>query len=94
MDKDGGTALHGCACNGHVEVARCLLAAGADKDLADNDGRSPLHGAVWYGHVEVARCLLEAGADKDKTDHHGDSPVHVAARFLVVSHIGLLELVL
>ena len=50
--------------NGHLEVVRLLVDAGADKDKAHNDGWTPLHRACFKGHVEVVRLLVEAGADK------------------------------
>ena len=42
--------------SGHVEVVDLLLAAGADKDLADTSGSTALVLASQSGHVEVVRC--------------------------------------
>ena len=47
---------------GHLEVARFLLEAGADKDVANKRGHSALAIATAQGHGEVARLLVEAGA--------------------------------
>jgi ankyrin repeat protein len=44
-DKDGWTALHIAAYNGHVEIVPQLLAAGADVNKANRYGRKALHGA-------------------------------------------------
>ena len=54
--------------NGHVEVVKTLLAAGAEVDKADNDGETPLYGASHNGHVEVVKTLLAAEAEVDKVD--------------------------
>ncbi|CAK9116812.1 unnamed protein product [Durusdinium trenchii] len=62
--RDGLTALMLAAANGHVEVARLLLNAGADKDLQDKKGSTALILAAQQGHAEAARLLLQAGADK------------------------------
>ena len=54
--------------HGHLEVARLLSGAGADKDKAMQDGRTALMWASQYGHLDVARLLCEAGANKGRTD--------------------------
>ena len=48
-----------------------ILAAGADKDKADDDGWTPSIRAASNGHVEIVEMLLAAGADKDKADNGG-----------------------
>jgi uncharacterized protein len=47
----------------HVEVARLVLAAGADPKIADKDGVLPLTHARRKGQTEIAR-LIEAAARK------------------------------
>ena len=42
---------------GHVEVVRLLLEAGADKSWADSCGDTALMWAAREGHVEVERLL-------------------------------------
>ncbi|CAJ1343309.1 unnamed protein product [Effrenium voratum] len=80
-DEDGRRMrpLQLAACSGDLEILRCLLQAGADKDKADHDGKTPIHLAVWSDHLEVVRCLLQAGADKHKADRDGNTPMHRAA---------------
>ena len=64
----------GLACdNGLVEMVKCLLAAGADKEKGDSIDRTPLMGAAEKGHIEIVRILLSAGAKKDKVDIDGMS---------------------
>ena len=64
-DSDGDTALHGAAREGHIEVARALLQAGANARKINEEGRTPLHLASGEGHIEIVRALLEAGAGAD-----------------------------
>jgi ankyrin repeat protein len=45
----------------HREVARLVLDAGADANLADKDGVSPLQHARKRGQSEVARLIAAAG---------------------------------
>ena len=51
------TALMLAADNGHLEVARLLLEAGADKNCCDDDGMTALLLAADKGHLEVAHLL-------------------------------------
>ena len=68
------------ACHsGHLEVARLLLEANADKDKAMHDGATPLFLAATTGHLESARLLLQANADKDKATDDGATPLLMAA---------------
>jgi ankyrin repeat protein len=45
----------------HQEVARLVLAGGADPNLADRDGVSPLRHARKRGQTAVARLIEQAG---------------------------------
>ena len=75
------TALHAAAGNGHLEVVRLLLEAGAFCDEATKDeGATPLILAAQNGRLEVLHMLLEAGASCDKaaTDD-GATPLILAA---------------
>lgn len=45
----------------HVEIARLVLAAGANPNIADKDGVSPLAHARRKGQTEVFRVIGEAG---------------------------------
>jgi ankyrin repeat protein len=61
--EDGPTPLHHAVQRGHLEVARLLCDAGANKDLADvENGSTPLYIAAEHGHVDMARLLCDAGA--------------------------------
>ena len=73
------TALIKACEKGYLEIVKCLLAAGADKDKANSYGWTPLIRAAGGGHVEIVRLLLSAGADKDKADNNGMTPLIWAA---------------
>ena len=99
-DKDAATmhgvtvtALHIAAREGHLEVVRLLLQAGADKDASNGDGLTALHFAARPGHSEVVRLLLEAGADKDAATTHGVTvtALHIAAQ---EGHLEVVRLLL
>lgn len=87
----GDTALHLAAAGYRVEIARLLLAAGAEVGAAGNRRRSqPLHYAAdgylenpfWNAERQVAmiRALLAAGAQIDAQDKNGATPLHRAVR--------------
>lgn len=62
-DSDGRTPLSYAAENGHDDIARFLLAKGAEAQSGGTLGRMPLHWAALKGHSEVVRLLLAAGVD-------------------------------
>lgn len=87
----GDTALHVAAAGYRVEIAKLLLAAGADPAAAKNRRRSqPLHYAAdghsdspsWNPGRQVAmiRLLLRSGANLDAHDQNGATPLHRAVR--------------
>lgn len=84
------TALHLAAAGHRVEIARMLLATGADPNSAANHRQSrPLHYAA-DGHqspsfnatrqVKMIHCLLNAGADLHAVDKNGATALHRAVR--------------
>ncbi|MFQ5816385.1 MAG: ankyrin repeat domain-containing protein [Terriglobia bacterium] len=69
---NGTTALMVAASNGHAEVVRTLLEAGADVDARTEGGMpAPLNvrgmtallGAAGGGHTDVVQALLDGGAE-------------------------------
>ena len=87
----GDTVLHLAAAGHRVEIARMLLAAGADPlSAGSRRGSQPLHYAAdgclqsphWNAkrQVEMIRLLLNAGANIDAQDKNGATPLHRAVR--------------
>jgi len=75
------TALFLAAQNGHLEVVRELVKAGARVDSARVDiGAVPLTVSAERGHIEVVRCLIEAGANVNHArSNDGTTPLIWAA---------------
>src|SRR5436190_24119154 len=87
----GDTVLHVAAAGYRVEIAKMLLAAGADFSSARNRRCSqPLHYASdgyldspsWNAGRQVAmiRLLLKAGSNIDARDKNGATPLHRSVR--------------
>ena len=65
------TALLRASSYGHIDIVNALLAAGANKDQANDEGWTPLNFAAEIGHVECVKGLLAAGANKDQANEGG-----------------------
>jgi len=87
----GDTALHIAAAGYRVEIARMLLASGADSSAAQNHRCSqPLHYAAdgylesdsWDAkrQVRTVELLLKSGSDVHARDKNGATPLHRAVR--------------
>ena len=82
---------HLAAKNGHLDVMRLLLEAGADKDAATQNGYTALHFAAEQGHLDVMRLLLEAGADKNAATQNGHTALHLAGLY---GHLNAVQMLL
>ncbi|KAF8541800.1 hypothetical protein BDD12DRAFT_803421 [Trichophaea hybrida] len=68
QERDGWSALHWAAANGHHEVAKLLLKYGAKKDIADLRGVTPHFVASDCGHTVLAAELfpdIDPGSHED-----------------------------
>jgi uncharacterized protein len=62
-NKEGNTPLHWAAYNGHLEVTKLLIAAGADMWIKNAAGHLAMFEAERAEKSEVVQHLLEAGGD-------------------------------
>jgi ankyrin repeat protein len=86
----GDTALHVAAAGDRPDIARALVAAGADVSAKNRRGAQPLHYAAdsrpgaanWSPDAQAATIayLIGAGADPNATDSSGVAPLHRAVR--------------
>jgi hypothetical protein len=97
----GDTLLHVAAAGYRLEIARMILAAGADCSSTKNRRWSqPLHYAAdgylespsWNAKRQVAmiRLLLKAGSNIDARDKNGATPLHRAVRTRCVAAVKCL----
>jgi ankyrin repeat protein len=78
-----GTALHRAAANGHVKVARLLIARKADVEAkmpyGRHKGATPLFDAARSGSPEMVGLLISARASVDAATENGVTPLMIAA---------------
>ncbi len=74
------TALHPAAGRGHTEIARLLIAEGADINAKDKYEWTPLHYAALHGRTKTAELLIVKGADVNAKDNEGWTPISFALR--------------
>jgi len=77
----GATPLHMAILSDQREVARLLIAEGANINAPAKDeyGGTPLHWAAALGRVEIARQLIDAGANVNAVDKNGYTPLDATA---------------
>jgi hypothetical protein len=61
--------------NGHLDVVKTLLRAGANKDSTDGAGHTPLQRACASGHIDVVEMLLRVGVDIEHRAGDGWTPL-------------------
>lgn len=73
------TPLHSAAAARQVEIARLLIAHGANVNATQAEsGFTPLHEAALNGNLEFARLLLDHGADVNAKMKDGKTPLGFA----------------
>jgi ankyrin repeat protein len=73
--KNGNTALHIAAQNGHYDLVKHLIDAGAQVNAQNNNGQAPLHMTVAYDFYFVSRLLLDHGADGEIVNGEGNKAI-------------------
>src|SRR5262245_21861821 len=79
--KGGMTPLLYAARDGRLPVARRLVDAGADLELADANGMRPLLMSLLNGKLDVASLLLSKGANVNADDFWGRTPLWAAVEY-------------
>jgi ankyrin repeat protein len=73
------TGLLFAAREGHLEMARILVEAGADLERPSANGTRPLVVAITNNHIELALFLLDRGADPNAADNfYKRTPLYAA----------------
>ncbi len=85
------TALMVAAEEGRSDVARELLAAGADVNEKGEKGMTALHLASLAGHTDVVRILLKGGAKGNMKDNHAMTALHLAS---LTGHADVVEVLM
>lgn len=75
------------ALKGHTELARKLMARGAD---VNKPGWAPLHYAATGGHLKIMEMLLEEHAFIDAQSPNGTTPLMMAAHYGTTAAVKLL----
>jgi uncharacterized protein len=78
VPQGGMTPLLYAARDGRLEIARMLLAAGANVNQPEANGSSPLLLAAVNGQVDVAMLLLKNRAEVNSADGFGRTPLWAA----------------
>lgn len=86
-DENDATSLHHAARgepnrythDGHLAVAKLLIAHAADVNARDKQEFTSLFCAAGSGNVEFAEALLVNGADVNSRGYSGQTPLHLAA---------------
>ena len=77
-NKFTATPLQGAAAMEKLELARLLIARGANVNCRGEEGGSPLHEAAGNGQIEFAKLLLDHGANLNAKDDNGKTPLTIA----------------
>lgn len=96
----GDTPLHVAAAAYRPDIAKALVASGADVGARNRRGAEPLHYASdgqpgsdrWNPSAQTAtlECLLRAGANPNATDKSGVAPLHRAVRTRCAAAVSML----
>mmetsp|Transcript_20451 Transcript_20451/g.51675 ORF Transcript_20451/g.51675 Transcript_20451/m.51675 type:complete len:187 (+) Transcript_20451:162-722(+) len=70
-EKNGNSAIHIAAQNGHIELTKYLQSKGANLNAQNKKGQTALHMSVEYDFTAQTEFLLASGADKDLKNGDG-----------------------
>jgi ankyrin repeat protein len=91
-DEYNESAMHLAGQQGHAELIRTLVRAGANYNQTPRNGSTPLWLSSFSGQLGSVKVLLEAKADVDqaRTDE-GGTPLSIACQH---GHVGIVEALL
>jgi len=75
----GETPLYVAAEKGQIEMARALIARGADARARTPNGETVLHAAAMIESAALTSALVEAGAEVNAANNDGETPLQWAA---------------
>lgn len=80
VSRNGFSAspLQGAVASKKIDLARLLIARGANVNCRGEEGGSPLHEAAGNGQIEFAKLLLDNGANINAKDDHGKTTLTTA----------------
>jgi len=92
-DGNGITMLGRTVLNNEVEMARMLIARGANVNVVDKQGMTPLLWAanVDFGDTAMIELLLKAGARTDARNKEGLTPFELARKYGHTNLVPILE---
>src|SRR5262245_35396551 len=92
-DGNGITMLGRCALNNDVEMARMLIARGANVNVVDKLGMTPLLWAanIDFGDAAMLDLLLKSGARADAKNKDAPTPLELARQHGHTNLITALE---
>ena len=85
------TPLHAALAGPTPDIARTLIAAGADVNARQQGGVTPLQAAAANGALDLVRVLLAHGADPSATDDNGRTAADWARERGQTGVLGMLE---
>lgn len=71
--------IHSAVVSNYTMIAKMLMEAGADINVAQMSGATPLHSAAHNGNIELLIVLLEAGANVHAKMEDGKTPADKAS---------------
>src|SRR5712691_8320552 len=77
-NKLGETPLYVAAEKDQLEIAKLLIAKGADAKALTPNGETVLHAASMIENSALMAALIEAGADINAANRDGETPLHWA----------------
>lgn len=78
LDQNNNTPLILAAMNGHTEIVRLLIDAGADVNARNSHHDTALMTAIAKGHGQIAQALIQARAKIDICNKDGVTPLALA----------------